>query len=758
MKHLFSRLNPNRYAGAEKFATYLWLAFLVPIALLLLMIFTVRIGLWGPMPSFEELENPRSNLASEIYSSDGVLLGTFFIQNRSNVQFEEISPNMINALIATEDIRFHYHSGIDSRSLFRVLFRNLLLGQRSAGGGSTITQQLAKNLFPRETNPSFFRLVLFKFKEWVTAVRLERNYTKNEILSMYLNTVDFGSHAFGIRLASQVYFNVIPDSLKVEQAAMLVGMLKAPSRFHPVRNPERALARRQVVLRQMYRYGFLSPQEHDSIQALPLDMSQFRIMDQNAGPATYFREFLRQELKEWSRTRTRPDGSSYNIYTDGLRIFTTIDSRLQRYAEEAVAEHMGKTLQPEFFRHWRGFRNAPFGRDLSQSQIDAAIESSIRRSDRFNNMRRQGIPEEEIRASFREPIPMEVFSWAGPIDTIMSPLDSIWYYKHFLNVGFMAMEPQTGHVKAYVGGIDFRHFKFDHVTASRRQVGSTFKPFLYTLAMQEGEFSPCTEVPNTPVTFDTPQGPWTARNASDEREGEMVSLKWALANSVNYVSAFLMKRYSPLAVVNLVRRMGITSHIDPVPALALGTPDLSVKEMVGAFSTYANKGVFIEPMFISHIEDKNGNLIEVFRPRQEEAMSEETAYLMLQLMRGVVESGTGMRLRFRYGLEGPIAGKTGTTQNHSDGWFIGMKPNLAAGVWVGAEDRGIRFRSIALGQGANMALPIWGLFMQRALADTSLNLNQDAFERPLLPLRVETDCSQYQQRQSDREDLRRSVF
>jgi len=758
MKHLFSRLNPNRYKGAEKFATYLWLIFLVPVALLLLMIFTVRIGLWGPMPSFEELENPRSNLASEIYSSDGVLLGTFFIQNRSNVQFDEISPNMINALIATEDIRFHYHSGIDSRSLFRVLFRNLLLGQRSAGGGSTITQQLAKNLFPRETNPSFFRLVLFKFKEWVTAVRLERNYTKNEILTMYLNTVDFGSHAFGIRLASQVYFNVIPDSLKIEQAAMLVGLLKAPSRFHPVRNPERALARRQVVLRQMYRNGFLSRQEHDSIQALPLDMSQFRVMDHNVGLATYFREFLRRELKEWSRTRTRPDGSRYNIYTDGLRIFTTIDSRLQRYAEEAVAEHMGRTLQPEFFRHWRGFRNAPFGRDLSQSQIDAAIESSIQRSDRFNNMRRQGIPEEEIRASFREPVRMEVFSWAGPIDTIMSPLDSIWYHKHFLNVGFMAMEPQTGHVKAYVGGIDFRHFKFDHVTASRRQVGSTFKPFLYTLAMQEGEFSPCTEVPNTPVTFDTPQGPWTARNASDEREGEMVSLKWALANSVNYVSAFLMKRYSPLAVVNLVRRMGITSPIDPVPALALGTPDLSVKEMVGAFATYANKGVFIEPMFISHIEDKNGNLIEVFRPRQEEAMSEETAYLMLQLMRGVVESGTGMRLRFRYGLEGPIAGKTGTTQNHSDGWFIGLKPNLAAGVWVGAEHRGIRFRSIALGQGANMALPIWGLFMQRALANTSLNLNQDAFERPLLPLRVEIDCSQYQQRQSDREELRRRVF
>jgi len=758
MKQLLSRLNPNRYHGPKRYIAYMWLLFAIPVAILLLMLFTVRIGLWGPMPRFEELENPQSNLASEIYSADGVLLGTFFVHNRSNVQFDEISPNMINALIATEDIRFHYHSGIDSRSLLRVLVRNLLLGQRSAGGGSTITQQLAKNLFPRENNPSFFSLVIFKFKEWVTAVRLERNYTKEEILTMYLNTVDFGSHAFGIRLASQTYFNVIPDSLTVEQAAMLVGLLKAPSRFHPVRNPERAFNRRQVVLGQMYRYNFLSRSEFDSISLLPLDMSQFRVLDHNVGLATYFREFLRQELKTWSRTRTKPDGSNFNIYQDGLRIYTTIDSRLQRYAEEAVAEHMGGNLQPEFFRHWRGHRNAPFGRDLSQSQIDALIENSIRRSNRFNNMRRQGIAEDSIRASFDVPTSMRVFSWAGPIDTLMTPLDSIWYYKHFLNVGFMAMEPKTGHVKAYVGGINFEHFQFDHVTASRRQVGSTFKPFLYTLAMQEGEFGPCTEVPNTPVTFDTPQGPWTARNASDSREGEMVSLKWALANSVNYVSAFLMKRYSPLAVINLVRRMGITSPIDPVPALALGTPDISVKEMVGAFSTYANKGVFIEPMFISHITDKHGNLIEVFRPRQEEAMSEETAYLMLRLMQGVVESGTGMRLRFRYGLEGPIAGKTGTTQNHSDGWFIGITPNLAAGVWVGAEDRGIRFRSIALGQGANMALPIWGLFMQKAKANEELNIFQEEFERPMQPLRVETDCSVYQQRSNVRQELRRSVF
>ncbi|HSV89046.1 MAG TPA: transglycosylase domain-containing protein [Bacteroidales bacterium] len=753
------RINLNKVVADDRFFLHrFWVIFFSPFVLLLILIITIRLGLWGPMPSFEELENPRSNLASEIYSADGVLLGTFFIHNRTNVKYEEISPNMVNALLATEDIRFHYHSGIDSRSLLRVLFRNILLGQRGAGGGSTITQQLAKNLFPRQDDPSIFSLVIIKLKEWVTAVRLERNYTKEEILTIYLNTVDFGSHAFGIRLAAQTYFNTTTDSLTVEESAVLVGMLKGPSRFHPVRNPERAFNRRQVVINQMYRYGFLTSEQYDSIRMSPMDMSQFRVLDHHTGLATYFREFIRQEMLEWSLTRTKPDGSHYNIYKDGLRIFTTIDSRMQRYAEEAVAEHLGGTLQPEFFSHWRGFRNAPFGRDLTRQQINTNIENSIRRSDRFINMRRQGVSEDSIRASFRVPVPMEIFSWNGPIDTIMTPLDSIWYYKHFLNSGMMAMEPQTGHVKAYVGGIDFRHFKFDHVTTSRRQVGSTFKPFLYTLAMQEGEFGPCTEVPNTPVTFDTPQGPWTPENASDEKEGEMVNLKWALANSINTVSAFLMKRYSPLALINLVNRMGITSPIDPVPAIALGTPDISVKEMVGAFGTFANQGVFIEPVFITHIEDKNGNLIEAFRPGQEEVMSEGTAYLMLELMKGVVESGTGMRLRFRYELNYPIAGKTGTTQNHSDGWFIGITPNLVAGVWVGGEDRGIRFRDLALGQGANMALPIYGLFMQRVYANESINLYRGDFERPALPLHVETDCEAYQRVRNPRSEFRRSVF
>lgn len=738
---------------------YFWGIFFASIVFIFLLLSSISIGLFGFMPSFEELENPKSNLASEIYSSDGVLLGTFYIHNRSNVEFDEISPNMINALLATEDIRFHHHSGVDIRSVFRVIFRNILGGKRSAGGGSTISQQLAKNLFPRQENLNVANLVIIKLKEWVTAAKLERNYTKNEIIAMYLNTVDFGSHAFGIKSASKTYFNTSPDSLKVEEAAVLVGLLKAPSWYHPVRNPNRARQRREVVLHQMARYQYITPLEYDSLRQLPLDMSHFRIQDHHSGLATYFREHLRKELSAWSTTRHKPDGSNYNIYRDGLKIYTTIDSRLQRYAEEAVAEHMGKYLQPEFFRHWKGYTNAPYGRDLSPEEVRNNIELSVRRSDRYLSMKREGIPEDSIRASFRTKIPMRIFSWNGDIDTLMSPMDSIWYYKHFLNTGLMAVHPQTGHVKAYVGGINYSHFKYDHVSMGRRQVGSTFKPFLYTLAMQEGEFGPCTEVPNTPVTFDLPEGgTWTPRNSSDEREGEMVPLKWALASSVNNVSAFLMKRYSPQALIQLVRRMGITAPIDAVPAISLGTPEVSVFEMAGAMATYANKGVHITPSFITRIEDKNGNLLEAFIPQQEEAMSEETAYLMLELMKGVVEDGTGRRLVFRYGLNNPIAGKTGTTQNHSDGWFVGITPQLSTVIWVGAEDRGIRFRTLNLGQGANTSLPIWGLFMQKAYADASLNLSREDFELPSRPVSVIVDCTKYVPGNDPRDYFRSSPF
>lgn len=743
----------------NKYVRYFWLIFLTPLVFVVLLMSSITMGLWGFMPSFEELENPKSNLASEIYSADGVLLGTFYIHNRSNVRYDEISPQTIDALLATEDIRFHYHSGVDIRGIFRVLVRNILGGRRSAGGGSTISQQLAKNLFPRGENPSFAKIVITKLKEWVTASKLERSYTKEEIIAMYLNTVDFGSHAFGIKSAAKTYFNTSPDSLKLEEAAVLIGMLKAPSWFHPVRNPVRALQRRQVVINQMARYGYLSKAEHDSLKAIPMDMSRFSVQDHLSGSGTYFRENLRMELLAWSKEKIKPDGNSYNIYKDGLKIYTTIDSRMQRYAEEAVAVHLGKTLQPEFFKHWKGYTNAPFGRDLTQDQINTIFNNSIRRSDRYINMKKEGLSEDSIQRSFRTAVNMRVFSWDGDIDTLMSPMDSIRYYKHFLNVGMMAVEPQTGFVKAYVGGIEFRHFKFDHVTVGRRQVGSTFKPFLYTLAMQEGEYSPCTKIPNTPVSFKLYDGSlWTPKNSGDEMDGEMVTLKWALANSVNYISAFLMKRYSPLAVIQLVRKMGITSPIDPVPALALGTPDISVYEMVGAMATYANKGVYIKPSFITHINDKNGNLIEAFIPEQREVINEETAYLTLSLMKGVVESGTSRRLQFRYNFTNPIAGKTGTTQNNSDGWFIGITPDLAAGVWVGAEDRGARFRSLTLGQGANTSLPIWAEFMQRVYADPGINISIDDFEKPVRPLSVEIDCDKYERQQTPRDHFRQDIF
>ncbi len=743
----------------RKYILIFWLLFASPLVFAFLLFYSISIGLWGFMPSFEELENPKSNLASEIYSADDELLGTFYIHNRSNVSYDEISPHMINALLATEDIRFHYHSGVDTRSIFRVLIRNIIGGRRSAGGGSTLSQQLAKNLFPRQENPSTAQIVIIKLKEWVTAAKLERNYTKDEIIAMYLNTVDFGSHAFGIKLAAKTYFNTTPEELKVEESALLVGLLKAPSWYHPVRNPERAFTRQQVVLTQMARYEFISIEEYDSLRTMPLDMSNFQVQDHHTGIATYFREHLRTELMRWSKTKYKPDGSNYDIYRDGLKIYTTIDARMQQHAEEAVKEHMGNYLQPTFFRHWQGFKNAPYDTLLSDTQINELIMNTIRRSDRYRELRRAGLPEDSIIKNFREPIRMRVFSWEGDIDTIMSPLDSIWYYKHFLNAGMMAMEPHTGHVKAYIGGNNFRHFKFDHVTGSRRQVGSVFKPFLYTLAMQEGEFGPCTQVPNTPVTFELWDGElWTPKNSSDDREGEMVTLQWALANSVNYVSAFLMKRYSPEALIRLVRRMGVKSHIPPVYAIALGTPDLSVYEIVGANATYANKGVYIEPTFITRIEDQNGNLIEAFVPHREEAMSEETAWLMLELMKGVVSEGTGRRLRWRYGFEYPIAGKTGTTQSNSDGWFVGITPDLVAASWVGGEDRGIRFRTLSLGQGANTALPIWAKFMTRVYADKTLNISKDDFEPPLRKPDIETDCSKVQQRETPRDYFRREIF
>lgn len=735
---------------SKKYIKYFWIFSAGSFLFVVILFSLISLGWLGFMPSFEELENPKSNLASQIYSSDNELLGTYYIENRSNVNYADLSPNVVNALIATEDVRFEEHAGVDYKGVLRAIVKSLILSDKSSGGGSTITQQLAKNLFPRKSNASKIELVFIKLKEWVTATKLERNYSKQEIIAMYLNTVDFGSHAFGIKSAAATFFDTTPDSLKVEEAAVLVGLLKAPSWFSPVRNTERSFGRRNVVLAQMQKYDYLTQAEYDSISQIPIDMSRYRVTDHLSGSATYFREYLRGQLIEWCKTKEKPDGTNYNLYKDGLRIYTTIDSRMQRYAEEAVYEYMGKELQPQFLEHWKNHKNAPFDRHLTDDDIKKLLRLSIKRSERYRDMKNEGVPEETIMKSFNMPVPMTIFSWNGEIDTVMSPLDSIKYYKHYLNAGLMSMDPATGYVRAYVGGINFKHFKWDHVKLSRRQVGSTFKPFVYALAMQEGEFSPCSKVPNVPVTFELPDGnKWTPRNSNDAREGEMVTLKWALANSINYVSAYLMKRYSPQAIVQMARKMGVTSPMDEVPSICLGATDLTVYEMVGANSTFVNKGVYVEPIFVTRIEDKNGNIIESFVPNTQEAMNEQTAFLMVELMKGVVESGTSVRLRYKYGLTNPIAGKTGTTQNNSDGWFIGLTPELVTGVWVGGEDRSIHFRTITLGQGAHMALPIWAIYMKKVYADKRLNVSQGEFERPTTPLSIETDCNKFEQQKSN---------
>lgn len=716
------------------------------------------------MPTFEDLENPDNNLASQVFSSDGELMGTYFLQNRTFVDFNEVSPNMINALVATEDIRFRRHAGIDARGLARVVFKSILLGQSGSGGGSTITQQLAKNLFPRDTVIYRFgfsrkiNLGINKFKEWVTAAKLERNYTKDEILIMYLNTVDFGSQSFGIKTASRTFFNSTPDSLKVEEAALLVGALKAPTWYSPVRNPERSILRRNVVLSQMRKYDFLSQAEFDSISRLPIELD-FMTQDHNIGLATHFREYLRvtmtareperrnyfsyerfvedstewhnNSLFGWCNRNFKPDGTPFNIYRDGMKIYTTIHSRQQKYAEESLNEHLGNDLQNEFWNDIKRLRRPPFSNDLTKEQVDRALDLSMRRSERYRLLRSEGVSHDSIVRVFNTPLSMKVFSWKGERDTILSPMDSIRYYKSHLRAGFMAMNPQNGHVTAYVGGPDIRYFKYDHVKLGKRQVGSTIKPFLYTLAMQEG-YKPCDMVANVQQSFIVNDSVWTPRNSGrSEFDGKMVTLKWGLANSVNNISAWLIQRFNPQSVIELMRKMGVSSRIDAVPSIFLGTSDMSLYEMVAAYNTYANKGVYNVPMFVTRIEDKNGNVLAEFKPQMDEAISEESAYLMVNLLQGVVNEGTGQRLRFRYELKGALGGKTGTTQNHADGWFLGISPKVVAGVWTGGEDRGIRFESLSLGQGANMALPIYALFMQKIYNDKSLGISmEDVFEKP----------------------------
>ncbi|MBO5854584.1 MAG: PBP1A family penicillin-binding protein, partial [Bacteroidales bacterium] len=686
-------------------------------------------------------------LATEIISADGKILGTYYIENRSNVSYSELSPHLVNALLAIEDIRFYEHSGIDQRALMRVIF-GIATGN-DKGGGSTLTQQLAKNLFPRGENLSTPQLVIRKFQEWVTATKLEYNYSKDEIIAMYLNTVFYGHNAYGIKKASETFFNVEPKDLNIEQAAFLAGVVNAPSRYSPIRHPERATNRRNLVISQMATYGFITEQERDSISQIPIDMSEFGVLDHNSGQATYLREYLRGTLTEWAKTHTKPDGTPYNIYKDGLKIYTTIDSRMQRYAEEAVREHLSLDLQPAFDKHWKGEPNAPFS--LEEEEIEALMELSMKRSERYRVMKKAGISIDSIRKNFNKPTKMTVFSWNGPIDTIMTPMDSMRYYKSFLQSSLMSVESHTGHVKAYVGGIDYKYFKYDHVTQARRQVGSTFKPFLYSLAMQEGEYTPCTKVPNISYSIEMPDGKfWEPRDAGKTMFGEEVTLKWALAHSNNRISTYLMKRFGPEAVIQMARRMGVTSHIDAVPSICLGVCDLSLYEMVGAMNTFANRGVYIKPIFITKIEDKNGNVIEHFHTEQVEAMDDITAYKMIELMKGVVQSGTGVRLKYKYGLKNPIAGKTGTTQNQSDGWFMGITPDLTTGIWTGAEDRAVHFRTIGLGQGSNMALPVWAIYMKKIYADPTLNISQGDFEKPLSDVALEFDCELYEQEQSQK--------
>ncbi len=727
---------------------YKWAWYLAfsPLAGLLFMLFLAAVGAFGKLPSFAELEDPRSNQASIIYSADGKVLGKYYIQNRTNVKFAEINPSMVDALIATEDERFYKHSGVDGRALLRAIFSG-----GGQGGGSTITQQLAKILFHgQERKGGKISRVFQKFKEWVISAKLERNYTKHEIITMYLNMADFGHEIFGIQTAAKVYFNKKPSELDVHESALLVGLLKAPTRYSPIKNPERCKNRRNTVLNQMVKNKKITEEEAAKYKEKPLiadDTKLWERVQRNqfgmGDLAPHFTAELKKDLQKWCKTHTKENGENYDIYRDGLRIYTTIDSKMQRYAEQAVLEWMS-TLQEQFYKSKKGNKNGPYDSRMKEEEVEKLLRKAMKESGRYRAAKEDGLSDEEIEKEFRTPVKMRVFSYRGDRDTVMTPWDSIVYYKYFLQCGLMSMETHTGHVKAWVGGVDFKNFKFDHVKASQRQVGSTFKPFVYAMAIQEKN-SPCMQVPNSTVCIDN----WCPSNSGDYKEGQMMSLKEALAHSVNKVSAYLMKQYGPSAVLKFAAKLGIDiSDIDPVPAICLGTPDITVYEMVGAFNTFANRGVFIKPHYLLRIEDKNGNVLEEFYPERNEAMDEVSAWLMVELMKGVVLEGTAGRLRRTYKFDKPVGGKTGTTQNNSDGWFIGFTSDLTTGVWAGGEDRQVRFRSTALGQGANMALPTWALYMKKVYEDRELGYKGDEFTKPAVEINVETNCGEY------REDIR----
>jgi len=705
----------------------LWLIITSPFFGLFLLVNLTAIGVFGDLPTFEQLENPKNNLATEIISEDGIVLGKYFFENRSRASYNEIPENLINAFISTEDVRFRNHSGIDGRALLRAIY-GALTGKSSSGGASTITQQLSKMLFTDKPSSGIDR-VMQKLKEWIISGQLEKRYTKDEILTMYLNRFDWVNNAVGIKSASKVYFNKSPIDLNVSESAMLVGMLKNPSYYNPNRRMELTEGRRNIVLSQMKKYEVISDSLYDTLVQQPIVLN-FKIASHNEGLAPYFREYFRGELKKWCSTHTKPDGTNYNAYTDGLKVYTTINSRLQQFAEEGMRTHIS-SLQKDFNNHWKGYTKAPYPDDFEWDQINEIIDQGMRRSERYRKLKKAGKSKKEIKSIFKKKVQMTLFSWDGEIDTLLSPRDSIKYNKFFIHSGMMSMDPKTGHVKAYVGGINYKHFKYDHVKIGKRQVGSTFKPFLYSLAMQEG-YTPCYEVSNVPVVFDKTrwrlEKDWVPRNSGDEFDEMSLTLKFGLANSINTVTAYIMKQFGPHAVVDLAKKIGIQSKILAVPSLCLGTFDLSVYEMVGAYSTFVNKGVWTEPIFVTRIEDKNGVVLEDFQPKTQEAMSKETADLMVRMLQGVVDGvyspaagvtrGTGVRLRFKYGFENEMGGKTGTTQNQSDGYFMGITPNLVTGVWSGCEDRAAHFRTIHYGQGANMALPVFAEYMQRVYADT----------------------------------------
>ena len=758
-----------------KAVRWVWIILCAPVALILLLLLLTRLGAFGKLPTFEELENPKSNLATEIYSDDGEMIGSFFIQNRSYVDYNELSPALVAALISTEDMRFYSHSGIDFISLARVAVKTLALGNRRQGGGSTITQQLAKNLYPRDTavynNPisKGSKLVISKLKEWITAVMLEYNYTKEEIITMYLNTVPYGSNAYGIKSAARTFFNKLPSELNVQEAAMLVGVVNAPTRYSPRSNPDRALARRNTVISRMREKGYLTRAQRDSIQALPIELD-FRPISHNAGTGTYFREMLRmvmtsgkpsresfgpgaagdwdyrQAVEQWESNplygwcdkNVKANGQPYDLYRDGLKIYTTVNATMQRYAEQAVWEQMGETVQPMMDRVTKA-RGSVFS-DISKDEREAIMRRAKKNSDRYRQMKRAGATDAEIDKAFATPVPMRVFSYKGDRDTVMSPDDSLMYYKKFLRASFMAVDPSNGYVKAYVGGTSYRYFKYDMAKQGRRQVGSTIKPFVYTFAIEQLDLTPCTQVPNLPVTIETDNEPWSPREASKVvYDGEWKPLRWGLANSRNNYSAWIMKQArQPQAVADFIHKFGIRSYIDPVYALCLGTSDFSLFELVGAYGTFANRGVHVDPIFVTRIEDRHGNVLANFTSPSQDAISEQSAYTMLGMLKRVVNAGTAGRIR-ALGLKADMGGKTGTSQKNSDAWFVGVTPKLVAGAWVGGEDRSIHLSSG--GEGSRIALPIFANFMKKVYGDSKLGITEkDQFPIPVNA--VSYDCDE----------------